>query len=50
MKTFKLQHPSSREYPNIKLQEQVDAGLKFETWSFSGAWMLEFGAFFGDTP
>jgi hypothetical protein len=44
-KTSKHQAPSSREAPNSKLQDCCGGCVVFETWNFSGAWSLEFGAF-----
>jgi prepilin-type N-terminal cleavage/methylation domain-containing protein/prepilin-type processing-associated H-X9-DG protein len=38
-KTTKLQAPSTREAPNLKLQRA--ARLKLGSWNFSGAWSLE---------
>jgi hypothetical protein len=38
MKNSKFQHPIS------KRQNPDAADLKIGAWSFSGAWMLEFGA------
>jgi hypothetical protein len=47
MKSTKHQAPSTRETSSSKLQAggRVN-GLMLETWSFSGAWMLEFGVLF----
>jgi hypothetical protein len=51
MKPFKmkLQIPNSKLQRNLKRQTSKDAFssvfLDFEIWSFSGAWMLELGAF-----
>ncbi len=49
MPSSKLQAPSSRESSNLKLQSRKYAGhvLKFEAWSFSGAWMLVLGCLIG---
>jgi prepilin-type N-terminal cleavage/methylation domain-containing protein/prepilin-type processing-associated H-X9-DG protein len=43
MKNTKLQTPSSREAPNLKLQLREQGHLKFGAWNFSEAWSLEFG-------
>jgi hypothetical protein len=48
---MKLQTPSSNIQRNFKRPSSktrvARLGLNVEVWSFSGAWMLEFGAFFG---
>jgi hypothetical protein len=45
MKSPKFQAPSSRETSSFKLQSSGALVLKFDYWSFSGAWMLVLGAF-----
>jgi hypothetical protein len=45
MKSSSIQHPTSREAPNFKLQTNLRGLLALEAWNFSGAWSLEFGAF-----
>jgi hypothetical protein len=45
MKTSNIQHPTSREAPNSKLQWNFCGALELDAWNFSGAWSLEFGAF-----
>jgi hypothetical protein len=40
-----IQAPSSRETLNFKLQSADALLLEFDYWSFSGAWVLELGAF-----
>jgi hypothetical protein len=46
---MKLQTSSSKLQRNLKRQTSKDAFasvfLEFEIWSFSGAWILELGAF-----
>jgi hypothetical protein len=46
----KFQAPTSRETPMTKIQTQHSGGvcLKINVWNFSGAWMLELGAFISD--
>jgi hypothetical protein len=45
-KSYKSQHPSSREDPRFKLQsDSLPQGLMFGVWSFSGAWMLVLGVY-----
>jgi hypothetical protein len=44
-KSSKFQAPTSRETSITRFPNQrADTKLMFEIWSFSGAWMLEFGA------
>jgi hypothetical protein len=49
MRNYKPQVPNPKEIPRSNKQEndQSDASsvLKFECWSFPGAWVLGFGAF-----
>jgi hypothetical protein len=44
---MKDQIPNSKLQRNFKLQAPKGgrAGLKFDVWNFSGAWMLVLGAF-----
>jgi NAD(P) transhydrogenase subunit alpha len=45
MKTSsKLQAPSSREAPNIKLQDNSGIGRRFGSWNLKFFWSLELGA------
>ena len=44
-KTFKHQHPTSRETPNPKLQTMRATVLVIGIWIFSGAWGLDLGIF-----
>jgi hypothetical protein len=46
MKSSKLQAPTSREIPSVKLQNQRAMALMVGAWNFSGAWMLVLGTFY----
>jgi hypothetical protein len=41
----KLQHPENIQTPNLKTGSSQTL-LEVGAWSFSGAWMLEFGALY----
>lgn len=46
MKNSKLQAPTFRETPSLKLQTVMAPVLGMGSWNFPEAWMLDFGAFF----
>jgi hypothetical protein len=43
--TSNIQHPEKLQTPSSNGCIERLAGLKFEDWSFSGAWCLVLGAF-----
>ena len=51
MKSTNIQAPSSREISSLKLQYRQHFGrsLKYDAWSFSGAWMLVLGCLVGSS-